>query len=192
MQDRGLQKESKMQIKAVHMVTVNALPSNDMRLHGTFCKSSVLSVLLLARIIVLEAPPLPGKKDKLRILAWSFATQKSQHFLVLINGLFRLIFTLGCLHYTPPSAASPYSGRWPSTVDSTHVAKLSRRGWSFNYEHFNFQQLLNCTASYQLLTITHLYCQYFNFQQSLSPVLPILVALAPMARIENHISSSKI
>jgi len=59
MQYRGLQEESKMQIKAVHMVTVNALPSNDMRLHGTFCKSSVLSVLLLARIIVLEAPPLP-------------------------------------------------------------------------------------------------------------------------------------
>ena len=67
MQYRGLQEESKMQIKAVHMVTVNALPSNDMRLHGTFCKSSVLSVLLLARIIVLEAPSLPGKKDKLRI-----------------------------------------------------------------------------------------------------------------------------
>ena len=170
------------------MVTVNALPSNDMRLHGTFCKSSVLSVLLLARIIVLEAPSLPGNRDKLRIFTRSTVTQKSQ----LIKGVFRLIFTLGCLHYTPPSAASPYSGRWPSTVDSTHVAKLSRRGWSFNYEHFNFQQLLNCTASYQLLTITHLYCQYFNFQQILSPVLPILVALAPMARIENHISSSKI
>ena len=63
MQYRGLQKESKMQIKAVYMVTVDALPSNDMRLHGTFCKSSVLSVLLLARIIVLEAPSLPGKRE---------------------------------------------------------------------------------------------------------------------------------
>ena len=145
------------------MVTVNALPSNDMRLHGTFCKSSVLSVLLLARIIVLEAPSLPGKKDKLRIFAWSFATQKSQHFLVQINGLFRLIFTLGCLHYTPPSAASPYSGRWPSTVDSTHVAKLSRRGWSSNYEHFNFQQILNCTAS----TST------FNNYSSILPILQL-------------------
>ena len=134
MQYGGLQKESKMQIKAVRMVTVNALPSNDMRLHGTFCKSSVLSVLLLARIIVLEAPSLPGKKEKLRIFTRSVATQKSQ----LINGLFRLIFTLGCLHYTPPSVTSPYSGRWPGTVDSTHVAKLSRRGWSFIYEHFNF------------------------------------------------------
>ena len=89
MQYGGLQKESKMQIKAVRMVTVNALPSNDMRLHGTFSKSSVLSVLLLARIIVLEAPSLPGKKEKLRMFTRSVATQKSQ----LINGLFRLIFT---------------------------------------------------------------------------------------------------
>ena len=141
------------------MVTVNALPSNDMRLHGTFCKSSVLSVLLLARIIVLEAPSLPGNRDKLRIFTRSTVTQKSQ----LIKGVFRLIFTLGCLHYTPPSAASPYSGRWPSTVDSTHVAKLSRRGWSFNYEHFNFQQLLNCTAS----TST------FNNYSSILPILQL-------------------
>ena len=88
MQYRGLQKESKMQINAVYMVTVDALPSNDMRLHGTFCKSSVLSVLLLARVIVLEAPSLPGKKDKLRMFTRSVATQKSQHFLVSIDGLF--------------------------------------------------------------------------------------------------------
>ena len=88
MQYGGLQKESKMQIKAVRMVTVNALPSNDMRLHGTFSKSSVLSVLLLARVIVLEAPSLPGKKDKLRKFTRSVATQKTQHFLVSIDGLF--------------------------------------------------------------------------------------------------------
>ena len=88
MQYGGLQKESKMQIKAVRMVTVNALPSNDMRLHGTFSKSSVLSVLLLARVIVLEAPSLPGKKDKLIMLTRSVTTQKSQHFLVSIDGLF--------------------------------------------------------------------------------------------------------
>ena len=74
MQYREVQEESKMQIKAVHMVTVNALPSNDMRLHGTFCKSSVLSVLLLARIIVLEAPSLPGNRDKLRIFTRSTVT----------------------------------------------------------------------------------------------------------------------
>ena len=86
MQYGGLQKESKMQIKAVRMVTVNALPSNDMRLHGTFSKSSVLSVLLLARVIVLEAPSLPGKKDKLRM--FTTTTQKSKDFLVSIDGLF--------------------------------------------------------------------------------------------------------
>ena len=176
------------------MVTVDALPSNDMRLHGTFCKSSVLSVLLLARIIVLEAPSLPGKKDKLRMFTRSVATQVSEiptlsSFNWWFNQL-RSIFTLGCLHYTPPSAASPYSGRWPGTVDSTHVAKLSRRGWSFIYEHFN--NYSTELPILQLLTITYLYCQYFNFQQLLPPVLPILVALAPMARVENHISSSKI